>query len=351
MDGEALKHSHILMLAGESELAELTGALEPLGYVNLRSTHDAGAIITLYDQAQPDLVIVDVDMPSGVQALEQVRARIPEDDPVPILCLIDIDPQKRLRALGKGAKDFIAKPIEHTEVLTRVATVLETRFLQIQVLGDRARRLDFLIDDVARARTHSLEEIQVELLERFAKTAEYRDSPEFGHRERVADLSRMIATQLGFPSERADLVGRAALLHDIGKIGVPESIWSKPDRLTAEEFEQVKAHTKIGADILSEGRSPLLWLAEEIAHTHHEHWDGNGYLGLAGEAIPVAGRVVAIADAYDALTHDRPYRKARLEEEAIEEIGRESGHHFDPKVVESFMKVRETAEFKELYER
>ena len=351
MDGEALKHSQILIVAGEPERADLTGALEPLGYVNLRSTHDAGAIIAFYDQAKPDLVIVDIDMPSGSQALEQLRDRIPEDDPVPILCLTEADPQKRLRALGRGAKDFIAKPIEHTEVLTRVATVLETRFLQLQVLGDHARRIDFLVDDVARARTRSLEEIQVELLERFAKTAEYGDLPGFGHRERVANLSRMIATELGFPTERADLIGRAALLHDIGKIGIPESIWSKPDRLTPEEFERVKAHTKIGADILSEGRSPLLWLAEEIAHTHHEHWDGNGYLGLAGEAIPVAGRVVAIADAYDALTHDRPYRKARLEEEAIEEIDRESGHHFDPKVVEAFMEVRETAEFKELNER
>jgi putative two-component system response regulator len=349
MDEEALKYSQILMVAGEPELAELTGVLEPLGYAHLRSTYDAGAIIALYDQAQPDLVIIDIDMSAGLQALEQVRARIPEDDPVPILCLTDPDPQKRLRALGKGAKDFIARPIEPTEVLTRVATVLEARFLQLQVLGDRARRIDFLVDDVARARTRSLEAIQVELLERFAKTAEYRDSPELGHRERVANLSRMIAIELGFPTERADLVGRASLLHDIGKIGVPESIWSKPDRLTPEEFEQVKSHTKIGADILSEGRSPLLWLAEEIAHTHHEHWDGNGYLGLAGEAIPVAGRIVAIGDAFDALTHDRPYRKARLQAEAVAEIERESGHHFDPDVVEAFLEVRGTEGFKELY--
>ncbi|MCJ7831942.1 MAG: HD domain-containing protein, partial [Actinobacteria bacterium] len=306
-------------------------------------------VIASYDESTTDLVIIDIEMPSGMQALEHVRARIPQDDPVPILALLGPDPQERLRALAKGARDFIAKPVEVTEVLTRVEAALETRFLQLQLLGDRARRIDFLVDDVARARTHSLEEIQMELLERFAQTADYRDSPEVGHRERVADLSGMIAAEMGFPAERADLIARAALLHDIGKIGIPESIWRKPDRLTPEEFEQVKEHTEIGAGILSEGRSPLLWLAEEIAHTHHEHWDGNGYLGLAGEAIPVAGRIVAIADAYDALTHDRPYREARSEEVALGELGRESGYHFDPKVVDAFLQVRATPEFRALY--
>ena len=349
MDGEALRHSHILIVAGESELADLLGALHPLGYVNVRSTSDASEIVAEYDRSVTDLVIVDVEMPSGLQALEQIGARIPQDDPVPVLALIGSDPQERLRARWQGAKDFIPKPIELTEVLTRVAMALEIRFLRLQVLGDRARRLDFLVDDVARARTRSLEEIQVELLERFAKTADYHDFPEVGHVERVADLSAMIATQLGFPQERADLIGRAALLHDIGKIGISESIWRKPERLTPEEFEQVKSHTEIGAGILAEGRSPLLWLAEEIAHNHHEHWDGNGYLGLAGEAIPIAGRIVAIADAYDALTHDRPYRQARSEEEALDELRRESGHHFDPKVVDAFLQVRATPEFSALY--
>lgn len=200
-------------------------------------------------------------------------------------------------------------------------------------------------------RTGSLDDIQTELLERFARTVKYREPPEFGRWEQVAIAAKLLALELGIPEERAELIGRAALLHDIGKASIPPSIWAKPDRLTPEEFERVKEHTEDGAEILSEGHSQLMTLAEEIAATHHEHWDGNGYLGLAGEAIPIEGRIVAIADAYDALTHDRPYRPAHTVEEAIAELRRESGHQFDPDLVEAFLRVRETPEFGALYEQ
>lgn len=350
---EELKQARLLIVAAdEAIVAELRGILEPVGYVNVHASGEPSQVVAVYDRVQPDLVVLHVGEAGGFEALEQLDRRIPQDDYVPVLALAPgADSAVRLRSLAKGAKDFIATPIEATEVLTRVGNLLENRFLQLQVLGDGARRIDYLVDDVARARTRSLENIQVELLERFAKTAEYRDFPEAGHRERVAQVAKMLAADIGFPADRAELIGRASLLHDVGKIGVPESIWQKPARLTPEEFEQVKSHTKVGAEILSQGRSPLLWLAEEIAHTHHEHWDGNGYLGLEGEAIPVAGRIVSLADAYDALTNDRPYRRARPEKEAVGEITRESGHHFDPKVVDAFLHVRETSQFAALYGR
>jgi putative two-component system response regulator len=345
------KHARILLLGPPAELDELRKVLEPVGYINFRTSTDLAEVVAVYDESSPDLIILDVSAQEGFDALEQLVRRMPEGRSVPILALAPgTDSMMRLRIVAKGAKDFVSSPVEATEVLTRVANLLENRFLQLQVFGDSGDRIGYLVDDVARARTRSLEEIQRELLERFARTAEYRGVPSAaGHRERVAALCKAIATQLGFSVDRADLIARASLLHDIGTIGVPESVWQKPSGLTPEEFEQVKTHTKIGADILSQGRSPLLWLAEEIAHTHHERWDGTGYLGLVGEAIPIAGRIVGLADAFDALTSDRPYRKALSVALAVEEIERESGHQFDPQVVEAFAAVREWPELSSLF--
>jgi putative two-component system response regulator len=348
MDEQALKNSRILILAEEEDVTLLRRVLQPVGYLNVEGSGDFSTAVASYDRVQPDLIMIDVSTEPGATALELVHARIPSGDPVPILAIAPVvGVTVRLRSLAMGAKDFLPKPIDDAEALTRVGNLLENRYLQLQVMG--GPRLETLADDIARIRTRSLEDIQVELLERFAKTAEYRDFPEQGHRERVAAVARMLAVEMGFPEERADLIGRASLLHDVGKIGVPESIWQKPARLTVQEFEQVKSHTKIGAEILSQGRSPLLWLAEEIAHTHHEHWNGNGYLGLEGDAIPIPGRIVAIADAYDALTTDRPYRKARPSAEALEELTREAGHHFDPMVVDAFLRVMVDPEFGALY--
>lgn len=345
------KHARILLQGPTPDLDELKKILEPVGYLNVHASSEFSEAVTAYDETAPDLVILDVSVQEGLDALELLTQRMPEGHAVPILALASgADSTMRLRTLARGAKDFLSTPPEATEVLTRVANLLENRFLQLQVNGDVGNRLDYLVDDIARARTRSLEEIQVELLERFARTAEYRDMPTgSGHRERVAALSKLIAVHLGFSEDRADLIARAALLHDVGNIGVSESIWQKPEQLTPEEFEQVKTHTRIGADILSEGRSPLLWLAEEIAHTHHERWDGNGYLGLAGDAIPVAGRIVGLADAFDALTSNRPYREARTLAQAIEEIDRESGHQFDPEIVRGFESVRRSPEFSALF--
>lgn len=343
------KHARILLLGPPHELDELRKVLEPVGYINLRGSTDLVEAVSVYEGSSPDLVILDVSVQEGFDVLERLVGRMSEGEPVPILAVAPgADSMMRLRALAKGAKDFLSWPLEATEVLTRVANLLENRFLKLEVLGDSGNRIEYLVDDIARARTRSLEEIQIELLERFARTAEFHEVAP-GHRERVAALSRLIAVHLGFSEERADLIARASVLHDVGKIGVPESVWQKPARLTPEEFDQVKTHAGVGAGILSHGRSPLLWLAEEIAHTHHERWDGNGYLGLAGEDIPITGRIVGLADAFDALSNDRPYRKARTRAQAIEEIERESGHQFDPQVVKAFTAVRETPEFAAVY--
>jgi putative two-component system response regulator len=160
------------------------------------------------------------------------------------------------------------------------------------------------------------------------------------HTERVGRLSAALARELGMSEEEVELLRLAAPLHDLGKIAVPDSILLKLGRLTTEEFDQIKSHTQVGARILSGSRHPLLQLAEQIALTHHEHWDGSGYSpGVKGESIPLVSRIVAVADVFDALTHARPYKKAWPVADAVAEIRRQSGRQFDPRVAEAFIEL------------
>ncbi len=190
-----------------------------------------------------------------------------------------------------------------------------------------------------RERTAALEETQIEILERLALAAEYRDDETGEHIKRVGRTAAEIAKVLGWSEEEVELIRRAAPLHDVGKIAISDTILLKPGKLTPEEFERMKLHTTLGAKMLSGGRFPLLQLAEQIALTHHERWDGSGYIGLQGEAIPIAGRIVAVADVFDALTSVRPYKNAWSTSDAIDEIRRQNGKQFDPRVVEAFLKV------------
>jgi len=176
-------------------------------------------------------------------------------------------------------------------------------------------------------------------LERLALAAEYRDDNTGEHTKRVGHTSAEIAKAMGWTDAQVELIRRAAPLHDLGKIAVSDSILLKPGGLTPEEFAQMKTHINVGAKMLSGGRFPLMQLAEEIALTHHEHWDGNGYLRLSEEAIPLSGRIVTVADVFDALIFERPYKKAWPIDDALEEIKRQSGHQFDPRVVDAFLKV------------
>lgn len=188
-----------------------------------------------------------------------------------------------------------------------------------------------------QTRTEELEEARLEMLERLARAAEHRDEDTGEHVHRVARTSMGIAAELGLSQAEIELIGRASPLHDVGKIGVPDGILLKPGKLTAEEFEVVKTHTVIGASILEHGRSALIQAAQEIALTHHERWDGSGYpQRLAGERIPLWGRIVAVADVFDALASERPYKRAWTQEAALQEIEAQAGRQFDPEVVAAF---------------
>jgi putative two-component system response regulator len=259
---------------------------------------------------------------------------------MPVLVLTASDSREnRNRALACGARDFLAKPFDATEAVLRIHNLLLTGLL----LGALRRQNDDLEERV-RQRTADLESAQVEILTRLARVGEYYDDDTAEHTRRVASLSGELAAALGLAPQRASLIAHAALLHDVGKIAVPAEIVRKPGPLSAEQWQVMVRHPVEGAKMLGGSRFQVLQQAEEIARTHHERWDGTGYpVGLAGDAIPLAGRIVAAADVFDALTSARPYKPARSYDEAVAEIRRIRGSHLDPVVVdalESVLQVR-----------
>jgi putative two-component system response regulator len=314
----------------------LTRILSPT-YKNVVSTTNAEETFTMIAAFQPDILLLDLHMPGlgGHEIIQRLRA-VKQNDMLPVLVLTaDSTKEARNRALELGANDFLTKPLDRQEVLLRVGNMLDTRMLQVG-LRDHNEELE----ERVRERTKELEEANQYSLERLALAAEIRDDETGKHTNRVGDLAARIAGQLGWDDNGVDLVRRAAPLHDIGKIAIPDAVLLKPGKLTPAEFELMKTHTEVGARILTGGRSILLQLAEIIALTHHERWDGTGYPNAtAGRHIPVSGRIVAVADVYDSLTHERPYKRAWSHEEARAEIIEQSGRHFDPRVVAAFLEV------------
>jgi putative two-component system response regulator len=350
------KGARILIVDDEAaNVMLLEHILESDGYTNFESVSDPRQVLPRFLAQQPDLILLDVRMPhlDGFAVMDQLRHRIAETLFLPIVILTaDVTSDTKQAALEAGASDFLTKPIDVTEVLLRIKNLLRTRTLHVQVQNQNAA-----LEDRVRERTRELleaqaeilhnaselREAQIETLQRLALASEYRDDDTGQHVHRVSSNSAMIARALGMEEEKVELIRKAAPLHDVGKIGIPDNVLLKPGKLTPEEWNQMKTHTLIGAGILRGSRFPLLQMAEEIALTHHEKWDGTGYSpGLKEEAIPLAGRIVAVADVFDALTHERPYKKAWPVSEAVQEIVAQKGRHFDPKVVDAFLQLRTT---------
>ncbi|HEX7118015.1 MAG TPA: HD domain-containing phosphohydrolase [Longimicrobiales bacterium] len=331
----------IVVVDDDPAMIRLLGRiLSRAGYANVRSTTDPHEAIELCAGGAADLVILDLHMPDvdGFTVLERIGRQTPADTYVPVLVVTgDVSPCTRQRALSGGAKDFLTKPFDAPEVLLRVRNLLETRHIHCQLL-----RQNELLEEAVRQRTIELDEARVEILERLAKAAEYRDDETRRHTERVGIYAARLARALGLDEDVVQTIRRAAPLHDLGKIGIPDQILLKPGALTPEEAAVMRTHTTIGAEILSGSRVPTLGMAAAIALCHHEHWDGSGYpRGLAGEAIPLPARIVAVADFYDALAHDRPYRHAWPIPEIMDELRRQAGRQFDPRVVEAFLPLIE----------
>ena len=340
MSDEIFTEARILLVDDDAaNISLLENFLKRAGHQNLRSTTDPRQVLPIYLDFEPDLLILDLNMPhlDGYAVLHQLGPRIPDGTYLPILVLTaDITPEAKRRALASGARDFLTKPFDPIEVRLRVRNLLETRFLHRQLQSHSQK-----LEEEVRSRTRELEGAQLETLERLALAAEYRDDVTGEHTQRVGRISALIAQELGLSEGQVELIRRAAPLHDVGKIGTPDRILLKPAKLTPEEFDEMKNHITIGAKILSGSHSPLLQLAEEIALTHHERTDGMGYMKLVGEAIPLPGRIVAVADAFDAMTHQRPYKEAWPIETAATEIKQQTGRQFDPQVVAAFLRVLE----------
>ena len=315
------------------------------GYKNLSSATDSRQGVRDCIENPPDLLMLDLMMPhlDGYAVMETLRAAWGPDNPIPMLVLTaDASREACRRALTLGASDFVNKPIDMMEMRLRTRNLLNAR-----LLDQKLRAANAQLEERVVQRTRELERInldlqeaQTEALEKLAQAAEFRDDDTGDHIRRVGNCAEMLALKLGLPAYEANLIGRAAPLHDIGKIAIPDSILLKPGKLTAEEFGIMKTHALMGAALLSHSRSPLMQRAEVIARTHHERWDGSGYPSkLAGDAIPLEGRIAAVIDVFDALTHERPYKAAWTIEDALAEIQKCAGSHFDPRVVEAFCEL------------
>lgn len=282
-----------------------------------------------------DLIIVDYMMPApdGIEFIQCLRGA-PDRAEVPILMVTaDHEKEVRYRALESGATDFLTKPVDRIEFTSRVKNMLAIRRSHL-LLTDRAA---MLAEEVRKA-TAEIFSREKEAIFRLSKAAEFRDPETGAHIVRMAHYSELIARQLGWDAAASDMMLMAAPMHDVGKLGTPDHILLKPGRLTEEEFEVMKQHASIGWEILRDSSSPMLQMAAEIALSHHEKYDGSGYPHrLAGAAIPQSGRIVAVADVFDALTSSRPYKPAWEIDRAVALLREGRGSHFDPDCVDGFL--------------
>ena len=335
VEDAALRRARILIVDDEpANVTLLERLLAKGGYENLISTTDSAQVLPLCTQRLPDLVLLDLHMPApdGFEVMRQLDPWISEGALAVIVLTADTTRDVRENALSGGAKDFLLKPLDAMEVLLRIKNQLETRFLHVEL-----RRQALALEQRVYEQHEDLDEARIEMLQRLARASEYRDDDTGDHTQRVGRTSALVARLLDLGDEEVALIRHAATLHDVGKIAIPDHVLLKPGSLTEEEFELMKTHVHAGAEMLSNSRSPLLHVAERIVLTHHEWWDGSGYpAGLQGDEIPLPGRIVAIADVFDALVHDRPYKQAMPLELAIAEIHALRGRQFDPRVVDAF---------------
>ncbi len=287
-----------------------------------------------------DLVIVDYMMPelNGMEFISQFRATPGKED-IPVLMITANDQKQiRYRALDAGATDFLTKPVDKIEFMARVSNMLQLGASR-KALADRAA---WLADEVRKA-TFEIVQRERETVIRLSKAAEYRDPETGAHILRMAHYSELIAKGMGLSKAEQELLLEAAPMHDIGKVGIADNILLKPGRLTPDEFEIMKQHAVFGYEILKGSSSRVLQAGAEIARGHHEKFDGSGYPnGLKGNAIPIFSRIAAVADVFDALTSERPYKKAWTLERASEHLQASAGTHLDPQCVHTFFAHWET---------
>ena len=305
------------ILIVDDEPANLKVMREVLGNQYRMSFAKSGAAaLALLEKEQPKLILLDIMMPdmNGFEVCEILKST-PALSHIPIIFVTALgDESDEFKGFELGAVDYITKPISPAIVRARVKTHLSL------------------------VQAEQLKQAHVDLVHRLGRAAEYKDTDTGEHIARMSQYSKLLALEFGMDQHQAELLRQAAPMHDVGKIGIPDAILLKPGRLTPDEFDHMKQHAAIGAQILANSSSPLLQLAHKLAIEHHEKWDGSGYPnGLKGEQISVEGRIVAIADVFDALTSKRPYKEAWGVEEALEHMQAQAGKHFDPHLINLFV--------------
>jgi cyclic di-GMP phosphodiesterase len=354
----SLRQAKVMVVDDEpTNIKVVQRLLQLAGYANFVTTTDSTAALGLIRKEKPDVVLLDLMMPnvSGLEILAEIRS----DDKLSFLPVIILtaaaDRETKLQSLELGATDFLGKPLDPSELVARIRNVLS-----VKAYEDRLLHHSQDLESAVRQRTADLEKSRQDLIHCLARAAEFRDDDTGNHILRVGKFVRLVAEKLGVSEDDAQLLEQASQLHDVGKIGIPDAVLLKPGKLTKEEFtamqqhcqfgghilhtgsepedEQLQKHTQLGAQILENGSSPILETAVRIALSHHEWWDGTGYpQGLAGEEIPLEGRITAVADVFDALSSKRCYKEAYSLDESLAIMRRERGTHFDPKVLDAFL--------------
>lgn len=320
--------------------------LKLVGYRQFFTTSDASQAMPLIAAERPDVVLLDILMPavSGLEVLEAIRSHEQFVDLPVIILTAANDRETRLKAIRLGATEFLGKPLDTVELETRLRNVLFMKAHQ-----DRLKNYAWELELEVAVRSAELAEAHKQVVRCLARVGEYRDNETGNHVLRVGLVAEIIARRLGLSREFCGRIREAAALHDIGKVGVPDAVLLKPGKLDAVEFTVMKDHCRKGWNVCLPqsdapvmptaiaSNSPILEMAASIAYTHHEKWDGSGYPGgLRGEDIPIEGRITAVADVFDALTHARPYKAAMSIEESLRILKEERGTHFDPRVLDAF---------------
>jgi putative two-component system response regulator len=335
----------ILCVDDATDLLALMAKALGSDYQVLTADNPGDAISMAFGEPTPDLIILDVDMPdvSGFEVCQALKGEA-QTAQIPVIFLTSrIEAQSQVEGLELGAVDYIGKPINAAVLKVRVRLHLsieaQKRELAAQrnELATRGEQLERIVQE----RTEQLDKTRAELIKRLARAMEMHESAAVGNRVmRLAQYAKLISLASGAKPEIAEMMFKAAPLHDIGKLGVPAEILRKAEKLSVPDWERVKRHPQLGAEIIGEHPDPLLKLARVLALTHHEHWDGSGYpQGLKGEAIPWGGRVMAIVDSFEAMTTTQFHREALSVEKAAEEIVKAAGTKFEPTLIEAFKKA------------
>jgi len=350
------RRARILVVDDEATNIKLLRAvLASAGYKDIHSTQEPENVCQLQREFNFHLVILDLNMPkvNGFQVFESLKREFPKNMPCVLVLTAQHQPEYRIDALQLGANDYVTKPFDQLEILARVNNLVRLKLAEEELILQNAR-----LDEQVLVKTNELRnahrkiyESRLQVVRKLGRAAEFRDNETGDHILRMSQISALIGQKIGMKENEYQLLLNASPMHDIGKIGIPDHILLKSSKLTPDEWQVMKTHTTIGAAILASDDCDLLSMAQVIAISHHEKYDGSGYPhGVKGQNIPLVGRITALADVFDALTSERPYKKAWSLDKALVYIQEHSGTQFDPELVDVFFEsIEEVVVIKDSY--